>query len=102
MKIKKIVCGKFHNNININIDRSNATKKIRIGSKNPNSFKYKEFEPIATDGKVILHNDKIYSVRLFLSVTNKKILNQLIVLTIKEKKIDFRRVGRFRFENKCF
>jgi len=83
---QNIVCGKFDRNINLNISRSsNIKERIRIGSINPKNLKYKKFIPIATDGRVILYDNKIYSVREFLSTCNMQILNKLIVLTNRER-----------------
>jgi len=85
-----IVCGKFDSNININqlyINNNKGSSKIRIGSINPNKLKSKIYSPISTDGQSILYQEKLYEVRNFLINTNKHILKQLIVLTIKEKNL---------------
>ena len=82
----KIVCGKFDSNININ--QSYITnEQIRIGSNNPNKLKSIIYSPIATNGQSILYQEKLYEVRDFFINTDKSILKQLIVLTIKERSL---------------
>jgi hypothetical protein len=86
--IETIVCGKFDRNINIDFKQTRIpTEKIRIGSKNPKNFRYKRFEPIATNGKVIFCNNQTYDIRDFLTGFSKKISNNLIVLTVKERSL---------------
>ncbi len=84
MHPEKITCGKFDDYIHIDLKQI-MNKKIRIGSKNPNTLKIQIFQPISTDGKVIIYNSTLYDVREFLAVTDKNILNKIIVLTIRER-----------------
>ncbi len=102
-KIKKITCGKFDQCININFNpRINSRKVIRIGSKNPNSLKLPTFEPISTDGKAILYQNKLYGIRDFLANTDKTILNNLILLTIKERDLILEELVDFNLDINVF
>ena len=100
---QKIVCGKFDNDIYIDLKYLGNTKeKIRIGSINPNSLKKPIYEPISTDGKVILYENKLYEVRDFLASYNKKTLNKIIVLTIKERDLILEALVDFKLDVKIF
>ena len=102
-KIQKIICGKFDQCINIVSNHIVNTKKvIRIGSKNPNSLKLPTFEPISTDGKAILYQNKLYGIRDFLANTDKTTLNNLIVLTIKERDLILEELVDFNLDIKVF
>jgi hypothetical protein len=81
---EKIVCGKFDDNIYIDINHI-KNEKVRIGSKNPNTLTTPIFEPISTNGQVILYDNKTHNIREFLANTDRNILNNLIVLTIRER-----------------
>ncbi len=101
--IQKIICGKFDQCINIDLSHMvNAGNVIRIGSKNPNALKPSTYEPISTDGKAILYKNKLYGIRDFLANIDKTILNNLIVLTIKERDLILEELVDFNLDIKIF
>ncbi len=100
-KNQKIVCGKFDDKIHITLPQA-KNKRIRIGSKNPNTLKTQVFQPISTDGKVILHNNTIYNTREFLAEIDKSILNKIIVLTLREKELILEALVDFDIKVKVF
>ncbi len=102
-KIQKIICGKFDQCINISSNSAVNNKRIiRIGSKNPNTLKLPTFAPVSTDGKAILYKNKLYNIRDFLASTDKTILNNLIVLTIKERDLILEELVNFNLDIKVF
>ena len=86
MSIEQIICGKFDDHICIDLNNL-SNEKIRIGSKNPNTLTTQIFQPISTDGKVILYNNTLYDTRNFLAKTDKNLLNNMIVLTHREREL---------------
>lgn len=96
-----ITCGKFDNNIFFN-SKFMQRKKIRIGSKNPNLLKNKIYEPISTNGQTILYRDKMYNARDFLCNANKVVLQNLIVLTIKERELILEELVDFNLDINVF
>jgi len=80
-----IICGKFDCNIKLEAHKLHNPEKVRIGSVNPEHLEYKNFEPIATNGKVVLHNGHLSDVRDFLATIHKNDKINLIVLTLRER-----------------
>jgi hypothetical protein len=99
---QKIICGKFDDKININNKYLQDNKLIRIGSENPNTLTHKIWTPIATNGKVILYENEIYEVRTFLNLMENNSINNLIVLTIKEKNLILDALIDFNIEIEIF
>lgn len=84
---QKIICGKFDNKIDITNKSLQNNKFIRIGSENPNTLTHKIWTPISTNGKVVLYENETYEARAFLNLMENNSINNLIVLTIKEKNL---------------
>jgi hypothetical protein len=99
---QKIICGKFDDKININNKYLQNNKLIRIGSENPNTLTHKIWTPIATNGKVVLYENEIYEVRIFLNLMENNSINNLIVLTIKEKNLILDALIDFNIEIEIF
>lgn len=83
---KHIICGKFDNIINFD-SQTITNQRIRIGSKNPNHLKEVNYIPIAVNNTSIIYKDEIYDIRDFLAKYNREKLNNLIVLTSKEREL---------------
>ena len=98
---KRIICGKFDAQIHIVLP-NDKNKRIRIGSTNPNTLKKQIYQPISTNGKVILYNNTLYETRQFLAESNKSILNKIIVLTLKEKELILEALVDFDIDVKVF
>lgn len=101
--IKRIVCGKFDDYINID---NNIIKKknkiVRIGSINPNKLKTIHYTPIATNGKNVLYENVLYETRDFLSKVDRKKKEPYIVLTSKEKMLILEDLVDFDFDIEIF
>lgn len=101
--IQKITCGRFDKDIYIDFNHiENGQEKIRIGSKNPNILTLPIYEPIATDGNTILYKNKLFNIRDFLATSSKKVLDNLIVLTIKERDLILEELADFKLDIKIF
>jgi len=101
--VQHIVCGKFDNVINFTPCVSNTkNKRVRIGSKNPNKLKFKKYIPIATNGQVILFENKIYKIREFLQIVIDKNIKNLIMLTIQERTLILEALVDFNIDLSVF
>lgn len=84
----RIVCGRHHNVIDLSGCAQLSPKiNTRIGSKNPNRLKVKQYTPIATDGVTVFYAGKRRGVREFCADYEKSSSASLIVLTHKERNL---------------
>jgi hypothetical protein len=86
--LQRVVLGRFDSTISLtDVESPRHLKPIRIASKKPSDVQFFDFEPIATDGESIFHNNKCYPSRDWLSNLAKTTASRLIVLTVKERNL---------------
>lgn len=84
----KIVCGKFDRHIDLSPCKSTDFRtKLRIGSNNPNKLTIPDYIPIATDGEKIIYSNEEFYAREFFFEKHSFEVNNLIVLTQKERNL---------------
>ena len=87
MERYRIVCNRFDNTIQVDENLLKKTKRIRIGSQNPNKLREVNFTPIATNGNIVLYNNTKYNIRNFLIYCKTNKINNLIVLKINKRNL---------------